>query len=118
MNCVTSERKMFIKMPIRSVSEGRLSVLIHLSSFLTDAMFVTSVTSVKLEYFSNYLPSTVEDDFISRDDVTGDKIIIRATSYITNADIIIIITIMGERAPSLRPLDAVRQEIQDVTYSS
>jgi len=109
---------MFIKMPIRSVSEGRLSVLIHLSSFLTDAMFVTSVTSVKLEYFSNYLPSTVEDDFISRDDVTGDKIIIRATSYITNADIIIIITIMGERAPSLRPLDAVRQEIQDVTYSS
>jgi isocitrate lyase len=97
-------------MPIKAVSEGRLSVLIRLSALLTDAMFVTPVVSVKLLYFSNYLPSTVENDFISRDDVTGDKIIIRAISYITNADIIF----MGEQAPRLRQLDAVRQEIQDV----
>ena len=101
-------------MPIRAVSEGRLSVLTHLSALLTDAMIVTSVVSVKLQYFSNCLPSTVENDFISRDDVTGDKIIIRAISYLTNADIII----MGERAPGLRHLDAVRQEMQDVKYSS
>ena len=105
-------------MPIRAVSEGRLSVLIHLSALLTDAMFVTSVSSVKLQCFSNYLPSTVENDFISRDDVTGDKIIIRAISYITNADIIIIFIIMGERAPRLLQLDAVRQEMKDATYSS
>jgi hypothetical protein len=68
-------------------------------------MFVTPVASVKLQYFSNYLPSTEENNFISQDDVTDDKLIIRAISYITNADIII----MGERAPSLRQLDAVRQ---------
>ena len=72
-------------MLIRVVSEGRLSVLIHLSALLTDVMFATSVASVKLQYFSNYLLSTVENYFISRDDVTGDKIIIRAISYITNA---------------------------------
>ena len=81
---------------------------------LTDAMFVTSVASVKLHYLLNYLPSAVENNFISRDDVTGDKIIIRAISYITNADIII----MGKRDPRLRQLDAVRQEMQDVEYSS
>jgi hypothetical protein len=107
-------------MPIRAVSEGRLSVLIHLSGLFTDVMFATSVASAKLPYFSNYLPSTVENDFISRDDVTGDKIIIRPISYITNADIIIII--MGERAPRLRQLDAVRQrnagcEVQFVVNS-
>jgi len=77
-------------------------------------MFVTSVASVKLRYFLNYLPSTVENDFISRDDVTGDNIIIRVISYITNADIII----MGERDPRLLQLDAVRQEMQDLKYSS
>ena len=87
------------------MSEGRLSVLLHLSALLTEAMFVTPVASVKLQYFSNYLPSTEENNFISQDDVTDDKLIIRAISYITNADIII----MGERAPSLRQLDAVRQ---------
>jgi hypothetical protein len=105
-------------MPTRAVSEERLSVLTHLCDLLTDAMFVTSVASVKLQYFSNYLPSTVENDFISRDDVIGDKLIIRAISYITNADIIIIIIIMGERALRLRQLDAVRQEMQDVKLSS
>ena len=76
-------------------------------------MLVTSVAPVGLQYFLNYLPSTVKNDFISRDDVTGDKIIIRAISYITNADII-----MGERNPRLRQLNAVRQEMQDVKYSS
>jgi len=64
-------------MPARAVSAGRLSVLIHLSALLTDEMFLTSLASVKLQYFSNYLPSSVENYFISRDDVTGDKIIIR-----------------------------------------
>jgi hypothetical protein len=115
--CLTSEKQIFIKIPIRSVNEGRLSVLTHLSALIADTMFVTRVVFVKLQYFSNYLPSTKENDFISRDDVTGDKIIIRAISYITNSDIIFII-IMGERSPMLRQLDAARQEMLDVMYSS
>jgi hypothetical protein len=118
--CVTPERQIFIKTPIRSVNEDRLPVLTHFSALLADTMFVTRLVSVKLQYFSNYLPSTEVNDFIFRDDVTGDKIIIRTISYIANADIIIIIIIiiMGERTPRLRQLDAVRQEMLDVMYSS
>jgi hypothetical protein len=73
-------------------------------------MFVNPEASVKLQCSSNYLPSAEENDLISQDDVTGDKIIIRAIPRIANADIVI----MVRAGLSLLQLEAVRQQLQDV----